>query len=74
MCGHRAHDAEQVLRLHREPSRELTLVVPLYNESHRFAACAPALADFVAAEPAGRLATPGAARLVLGMRSLHECP
>jgi dolichyl-phosphate beta-glucosyltransferase len=38
-----------------EPSRALTLVVPLYNESHRFAACAPALADFVAAEPAGRL-------------------
>ena len=37
------------------PSRALTLVVPLYNESHRFAACAPALADFVAAEPAGRL-------------------
>jgi dolichyl-phosphate beta-glucosyltransferase len=38
-----------------DPSRALTLVVPLYNESHRFAACADELAEFVAAEPAGRL-------------------
>ena len=33
----------------------LTLVVPLFNESHRFRECAPELADFVGSFSPGRL-------------------